>query len=287
MVRDSKGVIYYSDLEQVWRLKDGKKSIAVPNVHTHELYIDTNDNLYGEHLWFIGGNNDFKHYYWMLGGNGSLDTISRPQLAYRQIDFPLARDRQGNGFYVKEFVTAPDTTHIFKMDKNGRESIFASGGFAGIKWLHPQPDGSLLYVLRNQVHKVYENGAGSKAFPFAAAGSTLGGAWQDSSGNIYVALFEKGIIRKLSGSGAATTVYTSPGGWSPVFGLFDEKNTLWVLEYSRANEARVVPARKAAPAEVRQSWVFPRPLLVTALLVLFIGVVYQFIIRRKAQRKTA
>ena len=37
IVRGAGGEIFYSDLEQVWRLgADGRKSIAVPRVHSHE-----------------------------------------------------------------------------------------------------------------------------------------------------------------------------------------------------------------------------------------------------------
>ena len=50
IVIDSKGNIFYSDLNHVWKIaRDGTRSIAVENVHTHDLYIDKNDNLYGEH----------------------------------------------------------------------------------------------------------------------------------------------------------------------------------------------------------------------------------------------
>lgn len=50
---DSKGDVYFTDLKHVWKLApDGKKNIVVSNVHTHELWIDANDNLYGEHLWY-------------------------------------------------------------------------------------------------------------------------------------------------------------------------------------------------------------------------------------------
>ncbi|MEK6565879.1 MAG: hypothetical protein AABZ41_04135, partial [Bacteroidota bacterium] len=52
---DSQGNVYYTDLKHVWKLTpDGTKSIAIRNVHTHELYIDPQDNLYGEHLWYEG-----------------------------------------------------------------------------------------------------------------------------------------------------------------------------------------------------------------------------------------
>ena len=53
IVMDSKGDVYFTDLKHVWKLApDGKKNIVVSNVHTHELWIDANDNLYGEHLWY-------------------------------------------------------------------------------------------------------------------------------------------------------------------------------------------------------------------------------------------
>ena len=28
--------------------------MVIPNVHTHELYLDIGDTLYGEHLWYEG-----------------------------------------------------------------------------------------------------------------------------------------------------------------------------------------------------------------------------------------
>jgi hypothetical protein len=281
LVRDSKGAIFYSDLEQVWRLKDGKKTVAVANVHTHELFIDANDNLYGEHLWFIGGNNDFMHYLWVLRANGSLDTIVPPRLAYRQVDYSLARDPQGNVFYVKAFVTAPDTSHIFRRDKNGHETIIASGNFKEVKWLNPQADGSILFVLGNSVHKISRNGKNKQIFPFGNTTSTLGGAWKDGTGGIYVALFHDRIIKKLAAGASPTTIYSSPRGWSPVFGLYDADNVLWVLEYSEANAVRVVRADEPQNRNGSTAGQFPGPGLLTALLLLSAGVVYQWIERRK------
>ncbi|MEO6584619.1 MAG: hypothetical protein ABIO05_09860, partial [Ferruginibacter sp.] len=47
IVKDSRGNIFYSDLTQVFKITNGKITVVVPNVHTHELYIDAADNLYG------------------------------------------------------------------------------------------------------------------------------------------------------------------------------------------------------------------------------------------------
>ena len=72
IVKDSKGNIYYTDLKQVWKISlDGSKKVVVNDVHTHELYIDPQDNLFGEHLWYNGeAANTWGHYVWCLKNTG-------------------------------------------------------------------------------------------------------------------------------------------------------------------------------------------------------------------------
>ena len=44
-------MIYYTDLQRVYRIDaNGERSVAVPDVHTHELRLDDPGNLYGEDL---------------------------------------------------------------------------------------------------------------------------------------------------------------------------------------------------------------------------------------------
>src|ERR1041385_7341184 len=77
IIMDSKGNVYYSDLKQVWKIDtQGKKNAVVTGVHTHELYLDASDNLYGEHLWYNGEQADtWSHYVWRLSPDGKLDKI--------------------------------------------------------------------------------------------------------------------------------------------------------------------------------------------------------------------
>src|SRR5688572_14730059 len=81
IVQDSKGNIYYTDLVHVWKISpEGKKTIAIRNVHTHELFIDKNDDIYGEHTWYNGEKlNTWGYYAWCLRTNGKLDTVDGPQ----------------------------------------------------------------------------------------------------------------------------------------------------------------------------------------------------------------
>ena len=56
IVQDRRGNVFFTDLKRVWRITaDGRMSVWVPDVHTHELCLDAEDNLYGEHLWGEGG----------------------------------------------------------------------------------------------------------------------------------------------------------------------------------------------------------------------------------------
>jgi hypothetical protein len=51
IVVDRAGNVFFTDLKQVWRIgTDGTKTVVVPNVHTHELFLDSAGTLHGEHL---------------------------------------------------------------------------------------------------------------------------------------------------------------------------------------------------------------------------------------------
>lgn len=46
IVVDSQGAVFYSDTEHVWRIDPrGRRTVAVPAVHTHERWLDGEDNL--------------------------------------------------------------------------------------------------------------------------------------------------------------------------------------------------------------------------------------------------
>lgn len=233
IVKDSKGNIYYTDLQQVWKISNSTKTIAVPNVHTHELYIDAQDNLYGEHQYNNAAGDAFYHYMWQLQPNGKLDTVYTTQIAYQQINFSLARDKAGNEYYTRLYIKRPDEAHIYKKDIRGKETVFARGNFKGVKWLHPQNDGSLLFTQHNNVYKVLPNGkivclaknigSPNPSFPFSGNSITIWGLWQDAASNTYVAVFSDQAVKKIALDGTVTTVYRSKGDWAPLHGVFDNE----------------------------------------------------------------
>lgn len=87
IVMDSRGTVFYTDLSQVWKIEPGgRKTVAVANVHTHELYLDGDDNLYGEHLWYEGEATDRGgHYVWKRHADGKLERIISAHNGFRDV----------------------------------------------------------------------------------------------------------------------------------------------------------------------------------------------------------
>ena len=70
------------------------------------------------------------------------------------------------------------------------------------------------------------------------------GLWTDSDGNVFVALYGAGKVKKISPGDDDTTIYNSKWGWSPCGGLIDKNGIFWIMEFSRFNKTRV---RKVIP----------------------------------------
>ena len=128
--------------------------MIVPDVHTHELHIDKNDDLFGEGGYYDDKADKFYHYLWVYHQNGKIDTVIGMKQAYVEQDFSLTRDKNGNEYYVKRYAARPDTNHIYRKTLAGEEEIVATGNFRHVTWLHASDDGSLLYVLNNAIYRV-------------------------------------------------------------------------------------------------------------------------------------
>lgn len=253
IVKDSKGNIYYTDLKQVWRITKGNKTVIVPNVHTHELYVDQNDHLYGEGGYYDDKAVKFYHYLWMYRPNGQIDTVIGMKEAYVLQDFSLARDRKGNQYYIKRFlIPHTDTNHIYQVSPEGKETIFATGNFKNVNWLHPQDDGCLFYVSDNAIYKVdtlgnirlvkKHVGNTKPSLRFSGNNIMIWGVWQDNAKNIYAAVFSDQTVKRIDAAGNMTDIYKSKGNWAPLHGVYDSDNNLWVLESSDKNDVRVTLA---------------------------------------------
>jgi len=247
IVRDSKGNIFYTDLKQVWKIgTDGRKMIAVPNVHSHELFLDANDDLYGEHLWYNGERlNTWGYYVWRLHADGKLDTVINPTQGFLE-NYSFVRDAKGNMYWVERF----KISKFKKKTPGGSIQTIAEGKFKDVRWMYATATGSLyfmdlvdLYLIEpgKSARLVAEDISSSTTLfaPFTDSRHDIMGIWTDKEDNIFVANFSGQVVKKISNDGTVTKIAFSTAPWSPTGGVFDEMGNVWLLEYSVTNEARV------------------------------------------------
>lgn len=244
VVIDAQGNAYYSDLDQVWKVApNGTKTVAVPAVHTHELYLDALGNLYGEHLWYEGERIDkWGHYLWRRSPDGKVVKLIPDREGFPR-DYSFVRDAAGN-----QYVAGTDRKRIEKIARNGRKSVVARG-FTNIRWMISTPDATLYLVDRTDVVKVAPNGAVTRLVknisdtsifrPQVSAQHSVMGLWTDRAGNLYVASHSEGKVKRIAADGKVSVVVDPNGSWSPVGGAFAANGDLLLLETSPTNQVRL------------------------------------------------
>jgi streptogramin lyase len=248
LVMDSRGNVYFSDLSSVRVLRpDGTTEIAVPQVHTHELWLAPGDTLYGEDVRNVG--DDYRHRVWKLAPDGALSDVIpwRSGFPDDYHDYGFNRDSVG-------------LTYLLRRSERLVEVLDAAGdpvrtislaGFEGfVHWLTVSPDGTVYISVGADLLTVppgdteatlVESGLVERTeqFDWVHDRHALMGMWPDSAGNIYVSVFSGQVLKRVSPGGETSIAARSPDDWSPVGGMVSADGSLWILEWSGSNEARV------------------------------------------------
>jgi len=249
IVMDSRGNVFYTDLKQVWKISlDGKKSIAVPNVHTHELYIDAEDNLYGEHLWYEGETVDkWGHRVWCLKADETLLQIIPPREGFREDykDFFFVRDRAGNMYWADR----GEQIVIRKRTPDGAiTDLCKTHDFRDVRWITASAEGTVYFTDDDDLRRVTPNGAVStiardlkeRSFFERIWGDqhNLMGLWLDAKDNVYITVNSARKVKRVSRDGKVEVVARSSAPWSPTGGFVASNGDLWLLEYGGSFAAR-------------------------------------------------
>jgi hypothetical protein len=246
IVQDSRGNVFYTDLRQVWKIApDGTKAVAVPNVHTHELCLDADDNLYGEHLWYErDATGKWGHRVWRRNRDGTVTDVIPTRDGFLH-DQSFVRDRAGSMYWA---VPGPPIV-IKKRSPDGTIRNHASGDFREVRWMTARPDGTLFLNDNGDLRRVAPDG---KVTTVVAKLSSQNpppaqvinrhyhmGMWTDSGGDVYVAIHAERAVVRVSPDGKVTVAARTTRPWSPTGGMVDRDGNLWLLEGKGANDVRV------------------------------------------------
>lgn len=249
IVKDSHGNIFYTDLKQVWKITPGgERTVIVSHVHTHELYMDSQDNLFGEHLWYNGERlNTWGSYVWCLRGNGQLDTVEGPEEGFPE-NHSFNRDTEGNQYWAER----GKISRIKKKAIDGKITILAEAAFKDIRWMHVTPDGLVYFIDLTDLYKIDRDGhltmvVRALANPgLHSARHSIFGIWTDKAGNVYAAVYSERRVKKIATDGKVSSLVYSVTPWAPTGGVFDDQGNLWLMETNIINEVKVrkIPAGK-------------------------------------------
>ncbi|RYU96640.1 hypothetical protein [Emticicia agri] len=253
IVTNAKGEIFYSDLFRIWKVSaDGKtKTVVVPNVHTHELHMDKQDNLYGENLWYEGEAIDkWGHFVWKYDAKGKFTKVI-PNTEGFLSNYSFTRDAQGNMYWIER---GKKESILMKRGLDGTIVIVQTIKTTDVRWQYCQDNGTFFYVDDNDLFKIKDGKITTVSLNLddvrerktnIKANHSIYGMWTDDAENVYVTVYENREIRKIQTNGKISIAYTAPLGWHPTGGLFDKSGNLWVLENNSLNQVRVTKVNRA------------------------------------------
>jgi hypothetical protein len=240
IVVDSHGNTFFTDLKQIWRMSpDGQKKVVVPNVHSHELYLDAAGTLSGEHLWYDNRRQKWGHYLWELTPDGRV--IRHPAQEGFRSGVSFVRDPSGRMYWL-------DGTRLLRREPDGKASQladlgtdFTTPGKASGGILTAAADGTAYIVSDGALVRIAPDGHASKV-----AGGLAGHTWTtftmqpwhyvmglavDGNGNVYVANAGARKLKKVSPMGRVSTVLKAGFPWAPC-GVTVHGSNIYVLEYA-------------------------------------------------------
>lgn len=247
IVADRAGTVYYSDTVHVWAVAgDSAPRIVVRDVHTHDLWLDADGTLYGEHLVYNAGR--WTHRVWQRTAEGAVrDVIAARQgflSDYR--DFGFQRDARGAFYWIEG--TSPARLRV----KRGAlpPETLAEFPFTNQSWMTVRGDGTVFASENGTAWRVSPGGKPER-LPAALSQSrerlAIMGMAALADGTTYVAAYGDKAVRRLDANGRVETLDVSPLGWAPTGVAVGPDGAIWILEVAQDNRQRARQIAQSAP----------------------------------------
>lgn len=245
VVQDGQGTLFFTDTKQVWAISvEDRISLAVAAVHTHELHVDAQGNLFGEHLWYEGdATGRWRHRVWRRRPDGTVTDIIPAREGFRT-DHSFVQDAQGNMYWADRTTNA-----LRKRHPDGTITTHSAGPFRSVERMTALADGTLYLMDAGALRRVSPQGAvstvvkqltGEKAAPSGVGRLNYHmGLWTDAAGRVYIAAAAERSVLRVDAAGTVAIVDRSTAPWAPAGGMVDRQQRLWVLEYDDRNRIRM------------------------------------------------
>lgn len=252
IVIDSRGNVFYSDLTQVWMINAaGEKTVAVPNVHTHKLWIGPGDVLYGEDVTNVGDN--FRHRVWkrMPGGEMTHAINWRSGHPVEFNDYGFEFDAAGHMYVL---LHAERRIDVFSNPFTDKQTLLRTISLDSVEgymhWHTVHPDGTVYVTVGDAVVRIPPGETTGQilatgliertpAFDFLHDRHALMGMWTDDEQNVYISSYAGQQVKRVSPNSEVTRAFSQTGNWSIAGGTLDKQGRTWLLEFSTNNKARI------------------------------------------------
>jgi len=227
IVADGEGRVYFTDLEQVWRIEpDGRLALYRPGVggvHVHEIALAPNGDLVGTQNAYDPAREEHSSGLWRRTAGGRETWLAEMSSTPPKGSGPWL-DRAGNS-YVTQWVSNDDhRVMLFRRSPAGRVDLlfgdasaaerFRQEMAADVGGLALAPDGSVLFADGSLIRRVGPGGEASIVHD-AGTGATLRGLALAPDGTLLVADLAGHRLLAIAPDGKARILYRGTAGWGP------------------------------------------------------------------------
>lgn len=260
IVVSSTGIVYFSDLETVWKIdRDGKKSVfraSVGGRHVHELSIDDEDNLYGPDYIYEPRTEKYFMGVWKMTPEGR-ETVIQRAIDSVMTGVSIWRDRASNMYSIEQNNHTKERTLLLRRTPSGIVSTLAGGAyghndgkgtaarFGSVSAMTLAPDGSIYLADALSVRRVSLDGivttvatnlaartSQDKPTLFGGMDASIMGLAVGYNGQVYVADAGNRRLLKISNDGSAGVVYRLDPPYFPTGVFATRSGDVYVLEFS-------------------------------------------------------